>query len=141
MNRLFHCQLARYLLIFAVINCVRAYNVVDEYEVNNGLHNIEGKVLAPELYSSSDINWQRDTVISINDGEYTGYLKDDGSFVVSNVPSGSYVVEILNPDYYYESVTSLKSIICFLRNQRNNENYFVVAGSCRDQSERKIPST
>lgn len=94
---------AFFAFICLSVSSARAYNVVDEYEVNNGLHNIEGKVYAPELYSSSD-NWQRDTVISINDGEFVGFLKEDGSFVVSGVPSGSYVVDILNPDYYYESV-------------------------------------
>lgn len=47
---------------------------------------------------------QRDTTISINGGEYEGYLKEDGSFVISSVPSGSYVVDIVNADYYYESV-------------------------------------
>lgn len=115
MNHLYAFSLTKYLLLFIVVNHVCAYNVVDEYELNNGLHNIEGKVHAPELFSSSDINWQRDTVISINDGEYTGYLKDDGSFIVSNVPSGSYVVEILNPDYYYESVSEIDFFHFILR--------------------------
>ncbi|KAJ6642777.1 ER membrane protein complex subunit 7, partial [Pseudolycoriella hygida] len=49
------------------------------------------------------VNWQKDTTVSINNGEYNGYLKEDGTFTIS-VPSGSYVVEIINPDYMYESV-------------------------------------
>lgn len=74
-----------------------------------GRYMIEGKVYPPELYSS-DTNWQKDTYITINDGEYNGFLKDDGTFAISNVPSGSYVVEIINPDYFYESVSKILPI-------------------------------
>lgn len=82
---------------------------VDDLIEESGRFTIEGKVYSPEIYSSN-VNWQKDTAISINNGEYNGYLKEDGTFVISNVPSGSYVVEIINPDYMYESV----SIFCFL---------------------------
>lgn len=83
-----------------------ADNLIDEYDGNSGRYNIEGKVYAPELFSSAELNWQQDTTITINDGEYSGFLKDDGTFIISGVPSGSYVVEISNPDYYYESVNN-----------------------------------
>lgn len=86
-------------------NFAEAENVIDEYDGNSGRYNIEGKVYAPELFSSAELNWQQDTAITINDGEYSAFLKDDGTFVISGVPSGSYVVEISNPDYYYESVS------------------------------------
>ena len=32
------------------------------------------------------------------------YFRADGSFVVSNVPSGSYIVEVTNPVYAFEPV-------------------------------------
>ena len=32
------------------------------------------------------------------------YFRDDGSFTINNVPSGSYVVEVVNPNYVYEPV-------------------------------------
>lgn len=76
---------------------------VDDITEEFGRFTIEGKVYSPEIYSSN-VNWQKDTAISINNGEYNGYLKEDGTFAISNVPSGSYVVEIINPDYMYESV-------------------------------------
>lgn len=76
---------------------------LDDFE-ESGRYTIEGKVYSPELYPF-DVNWQKDTSISINDGEFNGFLKEDGSFVISNVPSGSYVVDIVNPDYFYESVS------------------------------------
>jgi len=30
--------------------------------------------------------------------------REDGTFTINNVPSGSYVVEVVNPDYAYEPV-------------------------------------
>jgi len=94
-----------YLSIFLtfLVNCAVAELDVDDIFEESGRFTIEGKVYSPEIYSSN-VNWQKDTAISINNGEYNGYLKEDGSFVISNVPSGSYVVEIINPDYMYESV-------------------------------------
>lgn len=77
---------------------------LDEFEDNTGRYTIEGKVYSPELFSLES-NWQKDTVVSINDGEFNGFLREDGTFVISNVPSGSYVVDIVNPDYLYESVS------------------------------------
>lgn len=80
-----------------------ADSAIDEFD-ESGRYTVEGKVYPPELFGGSDLTWQIDTQISINGGEYKGFLKDDGSFIISAVPSGSYVVEIINPDYYYESV-------------------------------------
>lgn len=90
-------------LTFLVNSAVAELDVDDLIE-ESGRFTIEGKVYSPEIYSSN-VNWQKDTAISINNGEYNGYLKEDGTFVISNVPSGSYVVEIVNPDYMYESVS------------------------------------
>lgn len=54
---------------------------------------------------SGDANWQANTGVTINDGEYRGFLKEDGTFIINGVPSGSYVVEIVNADYFYEPVS------------------------------------
>lgn len=83
---------------------VETESSLDDFE-ESGRYTIEGKVYSPELYPA-DVNWQRDTSITINDGEFNGFLKEDGSFIISSVPSGSYVVDIVNPDYFYESVSS-----------------------------------
>lgn len=93
-----------FIVLCYFISFIKCENIVEEYDGNNGLYSIEGKVYAPEIYSANDLNWQRDTVITINNGEYSGYLKEDGTFVINGVPSGSYVLEVSNPDYYYESV-------------------------------------
>lgn len=94
-----------YLIVICyLISFINCESIIEEYDANSGIYSIEGKVYAPEIYSSNDFNWQRDTVITINNGEYSGFLKEDGTFIISGVPSGSYVVEVSNPDYYYESV-------------------------------------
>uniref|UniRef100_A0A182J0X8 ER membrane protein complex subunit 7 beta-sandwich domain-containing protein n=1 Tax=Anopheles atroparvus TaxID=41427 RepID=A0A182J0X8_ANOAO len=82
---------------------VLADNGVEEFD-DAVRYAIEGKVYPPELYGDADLTWQLDTQISINGGEYKGFLREDGTFVISSVPSGSYVVEIINPDYFYEPV-------------------------------------
>lgn len=110
-------RISNKLAIFGVLSILSIVaaenvNVVEEYDGNSGLYTIEGKVYAPEIFSSVDTEWQRDTSITINDGEYCGFLKEEGTFVISGVPSGSYVVEISNPDYYYESVSGHACILC-----------------------------
>ncbi|XP_058461635.1 ER membrane protein complex subunit 7 homolog [Malaya genurostris] len=89
--------------ILTLLNNVTGDTSIDEYDETTR-YTIEGKVYPPELFGGSDLTWQIDTQISINGGEYKGFLRDDGSFIITSVPSGSYVVEIMNPDYYYESV-------------------------------------
>lgn len=75
---------------------------VFEDEVGVERYIIEGRVFPPEYKEGS--NWQIDTRIHVNGGEYIGFIKNDGSFTIHNVPSGSYVVETINPDYIYEPV-------------------------------------
>lgn len=102
-NMLSTCILA----IILLIQFVNGENVIDEFDTSSGLYSIEGKVYPPEIYSPGDVDWQRDTVITINDGEYSGFLKSDGIFSITGVPSGSYVVEVTHPDYYYNWVGTI----------------------------------
>lgn len=78
-----------------------AMNPVEE-DVGNGRYVIEGRVFPPDELDLTD--WQVDTRIHVNGGEYIGFVRSDGSFVIYNVPSGSYVVEVVHPDYMYEPV-------------------------------------
>lgn len=137
-TKLFNMYLMVICCLISFINCE---TIVEEYDVNNSLYLIEGKVYAPEIYTANDFNWQRDTVITINNGEYNGYLKEDGTFIINGVPSGSYVVEVSNPDYYYESVHNHKSVLVC------SKQYFHICltqwsvqlstlGTSRNQSER-----
>ncbi|CAD6207342.1 GSCOCG00010179001-RA-CDS [Cotesia congregata] len=86
------------LFIFVNINCIFAES--DE-DLSNDLYVIEGKVFP---WDGSPNGWQLMTHVMANGGEYYGYLREDGTFTISNVPSGSYIVEVVNPNYAYEPV-------------------------------------
>merc|ERR1739836_124913 len=62
---------------------------------------IEGKITPPETKPK---DWYWTTRILLDGGKRLAYLKEDNSFVITGLPSGSYLLEVLNPDYYYESV-------------------------------------
>lgn len=77
--------------------------VNNEEESDSGRFTIEGKVY-PMDPPFTQLNWQVSTKIHVNGGEYLGFVKEDGSFLVHNVPSGSYILEVINPEYTYEPV-------------------------------------
>lgn len=89
-----------YIFTIIQVNCLDG-NL--EEENGSGRYTIEGKVypMDPPFVQP---NWQANTKIHVNGGEYLGFVKEDGSFVVHNVPSGSYIVEVLNTEYTYEAV-------------------------------------
>lgn len=94
------------LLSIVLTVCTFSYGLsavnIPEEDVGNGRYSIEGKVFPPE---EQDLGpWQVETRIHVNGGEYIGFIRGDGTFVIHNVPSGSYVVEIIHPDYMYEPV-------------------------------------
>lgn len=72
-----------------------------EDENSTTTYAIEGKVF---LLSDYPPNWQANTRIHLNGGEYLGFVKKDGSFAVQNIPSGSYILEVINPEYTFEPV-------------------------------------
>jgi ER membrane protein complex subunit 7 len=98
-----------FLSLFTIINfhCASADLMLSDGSEELGRYTIEGKVYSPEIYMS-DTDWQKNVVVSINGGEYQGFLKEDGSFILSSIPVGSYVVDIINSDYVYESVSAIQ---------------------------------
>merc|ERR1712027_21038 len=52
----------------------------------------------------SDPDWFWRTKVVVDGGKRSGFLREDGTFAVSGLPTGSYVVEVVNADYYYEPV-------------------------------------
>lgn len=68
---------------------------------NGGRNVIEGRAYPPD---SPPLDWPAGVRVHANAGEFLGFVRQDGSFAVGNVPSGSYIVEILHPEYYYEPV-------------------------------------
>ncbi|ODM99808.1 ER membrane protein complex subunit 7 [Orchesella cincta] len=64
-------------------------------------HTIEGKVNPPDKKATNE--WLTQTQVVVNGGEHVGLLREDGTFVIYGVPSGSFVVEVMNPQFNYEA--------------------------------------
>ena len=79
-----------------------AYCSEDEHELSEveDLYRIEGKVA---IEGAKIEDWGHHTRILVNGGEYAGFVRSDGTFVVSNIPSGSHIVEVYSPNYVFES--------------------------------------
>ncbi|XP_045599513.2 endoplasmic reticulum membrane protein complex subunit 7 [Procambarus clarkii] len=76
-------------------------NGEDDLSVGAERYRIEGRVVRPDSSLVSPAEWFASTKVFTNGGHY-GFLREDGSFVINNVPSGSYVVQVMNPTYIYE---------------------------------------
>lgn len=92
---------AIFLLYTNSVECVES-SVEDENTTDH--YTIEGKVFPLSDYHANQVNWQANTKIHVNGGEILGFVRKDGSFVVHNVPYGSYILEVLNPEYTFEPV-------------------------------------
>jgi len=62
---------------------------------------IEGKLVTPE---PKPLDWHWNTRILIDGGRKSAFIKEDHSFVVHGLSSGSYLIEVTNPDFFYEPV-------------------------------------
>jgi hypothetical protein len=62
---------------------------------------IEGKVLPPMKKVTAD--WLVQTQVFLNGEEHVAFLKEDGTFTIAGVSAGSYTVEIIHPQFKYES--------------------------------------
>lgn len=91
-----------YLFLLVVNILGKRVTAENEEDASTDLYTIEGKVFPWETSPSS--GWQLMTHVMANGGEHYGFLREDGTFIISNVPSGSYVVEVVNSNYVYEPV-------------------------------------
>jgi len=67
------------------------------------LFSVEGKVqLRNDMLPTE--NWKANSRVLLDYGKHIGFIREDGSFVVEGVPSGSYIVEVTNSDYIFEPV-------------------------------------
>ncbi|XP_053494661.1 ER membrane protein complex subunit 7-like [Ictalurus furcatus] len=66
---------------------------------NGDCFKIEGRVVVSGV---KEQDWVSSAQVLVEGGEYIGFLRTDGSFAVHDVPSGSYVVEIISPSYKFE---------------------------------------
>ena len=87
------------VIIFILILFV---NISMEDEVNSAttlLYKIEGKV---QVTDTPVADWVSSAKVIVDGGRFIGFIKQDGSFVINNVPPGSYLVEVTSPSYIFE---------------------------------------
>jgi len=84
-----------------------AVYAVTELEEDGGAgletYKIEGRVVRPDASLVASWEWFAGTKVFTNSGHY-GFIREDGSFVINNVPWGSHVVQVMNPTFVYEPV-------------------------------------
>jgi hypothetical protein len=85
------------LLYVAVVAAV----VVGAEEEPEGTYKIEGRITPPDVKPA---NWLTVTTVTLDGGRRRAFLKEDNSFVFQGVSSGTFLVEVENPDYMYEQV-------------------------------------
>ncbi|CAH1174158.1 unnamed protein product [Phaedon cochleariae] len=98
-----------YYYLYLAFSTIFIYNTATinaeisaEDENDSTRYVLEGRAFPLSDYPQNQPNWQASTRVHVNGGEYVGFVRKDGSFTVYNVPAGSYVVEILNPEYAFE---------------------------------------
>uniref|UniRef100_A0A3P9JDQ1 Endoplasmic reticulum membrane protein complex subunit 7 n=1 Tax=Oryzias latipes TaxID=8090 RepID=A0A3P9JDQ1_ORYLA len=62
---------------------------------------IEGRAIVPGVKTQ---DWVSTARVLVDGEDYVGFLRIDGGFSVNDVPSGSYVVEVVTPSYRFEPV-------------------------------------
>ncbi|XP_053553664.1 ER membrane protein complex subunit 7 [Bombina bombina] len=66
---------------------------------NGDKFKVEGRAVVPGVRPQ---DWVSSARVLVDGEEHIGFLRTDGSFVVHDVPSGSYVVEVVSPAYRFE---------------------------------------
>ena len=56
------------------------------------------------IENEDESNWLSETLVVVDGGKCHGYVKQNGGFTINRVPSGSYLVEVVSPNYVFESV-------------------------------------
>lgn len=87
------------LILLCILPLLLLHIISAEEDQVYDTYTIEGKIIPPDIVTPE---WISATRILVNGGERFGFLKADGSFSLSNLSPGSYVVEVANPNYMYE---------------------------------------
>ncbi len=91
-------------LLVSASSSLASEDSADSSSSSPSLYSIHGKVYPPDNQLRHDPDWYWKTKVSVDGGRKVGFVKEDNTFVVHGLPSGSYVVEVVNPDFAYEPV-------------------------------------
>jgi len=87
--------------IFLTLVVIQDSSAQGSSSLEDEWYTIKGKVTSPEKKPSSD--WYTATEVIVNGGEHITSLREDGTFVLTGIPSGSFVVEVVHPNYQFDS--------------------------------------
>ncbi|XP_054167135.1 ER membrane protein complex subunit 7 homolog [Oppia nitens] len=107
MNLLVYSLVSMLSLITQIsqINC-NNIEVIGSNEItnNNKHYTIDGKVIVHSDMIQSMNHFLTNTKVIANYGQHFAFLRSDGSFSMTHLTPGSYLLEISNPDYFYEPI-------------------------------------
>uniref|UniRef100_A0A0K0EKV6 DUF2012 domain-containing protein n=1 Tax=Strongyloides stercoralis TaxID=6248 RepID=A0A0K0EKV6_STRER len=91
----------KFFLLFVLTSFVYA----EETGITNSRDRftIEGTVILPPEAIAEE-GWQAKVLIHIDYGKKVGFIRSDGTFNIYNLPSGSYLVQVIHKDYDFEPV-------------------------------------
>ncbi|KAK7603567.1 hypothetical protein V9T40_003566 [Parthenolecanium corni] len=93
-----------FLCVCLVIN-VSLVTCAKNPEKLANLFDIEGVVYPPDtLPHNKKIAWLTETRVYLKGGNHVGFLRENGSFVLSKIRPGSYIVEVVSSNYVYEPI-------------------------------------
>ncbi|XP_017081480.2 ER membrane protein complex subunit 7 homolog [Drosophila eugracilis] len=73
-------------------------------EPARALYSIKGVILKPDSSLNLKKSWMSDITLSINNGEFKGFVRLDRRFLILGVPNGSHILEVEHPDIYFQPV-------------------------------------
>ncbi|KAM3727163.1 ER membrane protein complex subunit [Dirofilaria immitis] len=99
-------MMAVFLLLTLLLSVVQELAATLEEAVEHAAmtYKIEGQIIFPESFAPPNGKLSPSRILVNYDFKHIAFVRHDGSFVVSGVPSGSYIIEISNTDYTFEPV-------------------------------------
>ncbi|EDW37202.1 GL26123 [Drosophila persimilis] len=92
------------LILYLNLGFADVEPVENEVATAAPLYTISGYILPPDRKLGLTLRWLSEITLSINGGQYKGFVRTDGHFLISGVPYGSHVVEVHHPDIYFRPV-------------------------------------
>ena len=87
------------IFLFSLLHCTQADDVIKV----NKLYQIKGELVFSSIPTGLDLKELfQNTQVTV--GSRYGFLRSDGSFVVSNLPSGSFILEVNCPKFEFPLV-------------------------------------
>lgn len=90
------------LLHIVLILSILANNTCSTEQRN--FYEVEGRILATGQRNLRTLIENTEIFLQNNNHIFKGFLKDDGRFYVLQVPTGSYILYVVNPSYEFEQL-------------------------------------